>query len=49
MSVPVADEEVLVRDRGLMLRPPIRERAPGGDALEPSVLPHRRVLEQAEQ
>jgi len=47
--VPVVDEEVLVWDRGLMLRPPIREGTPSNDALKPSVLPHRRVLEQAEQ
>ena len=47
--VPVVDEEVLARDRGLMIRPPVREGPPGDDALEPSFLPHRRVLDQAEQ
>lgn len=46
--VPVVKEEVLVWDRGLTLRPPISEGAPSDDALEPSVLPHRRVLEQAQ-
>lgn len=47
--VPVVDEEVLVWDRGLMLRPPIREGAPSDNALEPAGLPNCRVLEQAEQ
>lgn len=37
--VSVVDEEVLVWDRGLVLRPPTSEGAPSDDALKPSVTP----------
>jgi hypothetical protein len=47
-SVLGVNEEVLVRDIGLPLWPPVEKGAAGKNTLEPPFLPNGRMLQQAQ-